>query len=147
MNTSPFNNMFAGCFKSLTDLAAFDPAKYSAAFDMDSTINRNKRHIESTSHANHLVMANMQALLKRQADILQDSTSRLLDCCKKIATLNNHEKIVEEQTNYIKESIAANLANTKELAEISTKAQIEMLDHLGGAMSETVNECCKPIVK
>ena len=50
--------------------------------------------------------------------------------------------MIEEQTNFIKDTMAINLANTRELIEMTTKAQIEVMDHLGHEISENMNEHC-----
>lgn len=139
---TPNYNMFTDFFKSLADWNVLDPSKYSTSFDFDSIMHKNKKHTESATNAQHLVASNMQAIIQRQAEILQENTSRLLNCCKKVSTLSKAEQMVEEQTNFVKETIATNLAHTRELMEMATKAQMEVMDHLGHTASENINECC-----
>jgi phasin family protein len=135
--------MFTEFFRNFSDWSAIDPSKFTSGFDMESNMGKHKRHVESATTAQHLIMSNMQALLKRQAEILQDNTARLLDCYKKVSNLNNPEKVMEEHTNFIKETMSNNLANTRELAEMATKAQMEVLDYVGNEISENLSECCK----
>ena len=141
MYTSNYN-MFTDFFKNLSDWSVFDPSKTNAAFDHESVMQKNKKHVEAATNTQHLLMYNMQAIMQRQAEILQENTSRLLNCCKKVSTLGKTEQVIEEQTNFIKDTMATNLAHTPELMEMTTKAQMEIMDHLGHAVSENINECC-----
>ncbi|MEI6187237.1 MAG: phasin family protein [Alphaproteobacteria bacterium] len=135
-------SIFTDFFRNLADWSVLDPSKINTNYDVDSLMQKNKKHAKAVTETHHLMMSNMQAIIQRQAEILQDNTSRLLNCCKKLSTLGKTEQVIEEQTNFIKDTMAINLANTRELIEMTTKAQIEVMDHLGHEISENMNEHC-----
>lgn len=135
-------SIFTDFFRNLADWSVLDPSKINTNCDVDSLMQKNKKHAKAATETHHLMMSNMQAIIQRQAEILQDNTSRLLNCCNKLSTLGKTEQVIEEQTNFIKDTMAINLANTRELIEMTTKAQIEVMDHLGHEISENMNEHC-----
>ena len=89
MYTSNYN-MFTDFFKNLSDWSVFDPSKTNAAFDHESVMQKNKKHVEAATNTQHLLMYNMQAIMQRQAEILQENTSRLLNCCKKLTQVSSN---------------------------------------------------------
>ncbi len=138
-------SMFADFFRNLADWNIFDPSKINSSFNVDSLMQKNKKHVQAATNTHHLVMSNMQAIIQRQAEILQENTARLLNCCKKLSTLSKTEQVVEEQTNFVKDILSTNLAHTRELIEMTAKAQIEIMDHLSHEVSENINEFDNPI--
>lgn len=142
MNAAGYN-FFTDFFKNISEVGAFDPSKYNNTFDFDAALSKNKRHVDTSASAQHLMMSNMQAILKRQAEVLQENATNLMSCCKKASTINSPEKALEEQSNFIKDSMARNLANIRELTEMATKAQMEVLDFMSHTISENLSENCK----
>ena len=145
-NATSFNNMFGDFFKNILDWNMFDFSKNNSFFGNDA-MRHSKRHLDAASTAQHLVMSNLQALIKRQSEILQDNTARLMNCCKEASSLNTPEQLMEKQAAFVKETLDANLAHTRELTEMTTKAYMELLNHAGNQASENINECCKHATK
>lgn len=134
-------NYFNDFFKNMYEWATPE----SNMFDLEAGATRGKKNMEKATDMQHRAMSSMQQILKRQAEIIHENTTHVMDCCKKIATLSSPKEILEEQANFAKEAIVGNLRHLHEITDMTTKAQMEIMQCMSDNVSENVKEHCEQV--
>lgn len=130
---------FSGLFKTFADWNPFEMMR-QYSFDMDTVVNKHKRHSENVSDTQRMVVENVQAIAKRQAEVIQENTARMMDCCKRISNMTSPKDVLAEQANFANEAVTCNIRHLQELTDMATKAQMELLQQMGDAVAKNVNE-------
>lgn len=92
----------------------------------------NVKGMEAFSELSHLALENSQAMLHRQAEIIQRHANELYKAMHEISSSHDHANSMEAQQEYMRVSFDALVNDFKELAEMYSKASIETF----GAASE-----------
>lgn len=132
-------NPFAEAFKSFTDFSAFNAQK-TPAFDVNALISAQRRNAETLSTVNQVLTESFQAVIRRQAEIMQANASDMFQFVKEVTTSNSPETATAKQTAFAKNAIESAISNTRELAQMVSKSSIEVFDVIGKRASENINE-------
>lgn len=130
----------------------FDFTKMSDQFkmpglDAQALVEYQKRNLEAFTSANKIAMEGVQALVRRQAEIVRKSVE---DASKALAELNAAETPqdkIAKQAELAKEAYEAAVANMRELTEMASKSNGEAADLLSTRMSESFGEITGEIKK
>lgn len=130
---NPFADAFKDAFKTFGDFKAPN-------FDFNLLLQAQRRNAETISAVNQLITESVQAVVRRQTEILQSGATDALQLAKDIAAAPNPENAVATQTAYAKTAFESAISNSRELAEIVSKSSIEVFDVLSKKISENVTE-------
>lgn len=134
---NPFqNNPFLEAFNQFNPFAN---AKASP-FDMSALLTAQRRNAETISAVNQATADSMQALLRRMAEIFQNNTGEVLQFIKEVSTSSNPEATVARQVAFTKHAYENAITNTKELAEIFSKSNMELFDLVSKRFVENMGE-------
>ncbi|MGD1878397.1 MAG: phasin family protein [Kiloniellaceae bacterium] len=130
----------------------FDFTKMSDQFkmpglDAQSLVEYQKRNLEAFTSANKIAMEGVQALVRRQAEIVRKSVE---DASKALSELNAAETPQDKfakQAELAKEAYEAAVANLRELTEMANKSNGEAADLISSRMSESFGEITGEIKK
>jgi phasin family protein len=115
--------------------------------DVDALVAAQKKNIEALTEANQLVIAGVQAVIKRQAEILQASMEQARTVASEILVPGSPEAKVAKQAEVVQTAFQAALANMKELADIVTKSNTEASNVISKRVNESLNEVKAAVVK
>lgn len=123
----------------------FDVSKYLGDFkvpglDVDSLVASQRKNIEALTQANKLAYDGLQAVVKRQVEILRQSVDEAAQVAKDIAEPGNPQDKAAKQTELAKEAFERSLSNLRELSEMIAKANNEAFDLLNKRFTQTLDE-------
>ena len=114
----------------------FDFTKLMSQFrlpgvDFAALVDRERRNIEALAEANRIAFEGWQRLVRRQAEILQETM-------KEVVANAGQQDAIKRRTDLAKEGFEKALANMRELAEMATKSQKEAFDVVRKRIEENV---------
>jgi phasin family protein len=133
-------------------MKGFDPAKmvdeltrtlkqYNLpGVDMDAVVESQKRNVEALTTANRVAFEGMQAVAKRQAEILQQTMNETSKAVDSLAKAGSPQEMAAKQAEIAKQAFEGALSNMRELAEMVAKANEGAADTINTRISETLDE-------
>ena len=114
----------------------FDFTKLMSQFqlpgvDFATLVDRERKNIEALAKANRIAFEGWQRLVRRQAEMLQETM-------KKVVADASQEEAKKKREDHAKEGFEKALANMRELAEITTQSQKEAFDVVRKRIEENV---------
>jgi phasin family protein len=99
--------------------------------DFAALVDRERKNIEALAEANRIAFEGWQRLVRRQAEILQETM-------KKVVADAGQEDAMKKRADLAKEGFEKALANMRELAEMATKSQKEAFEVVRKRIEENV---------
>ena len=114
----------------------FDFTKLMSQFrlpgvDFAALVDRERKNIEALAEANRIAFEGWQRLVRRQAEILQETM-------KEVVANAGQQDAIKKRADLAKEGFEKALANMRELAEMATKSQKEAFDVVRKRIEENV---------
>jgi phasin family protein len=132
----------------------FDPAVFASfkapTFDVDAIIAIQRKNLEALTKANQALVAGVQAVTQRSAEILRQAAEEAPQVLRSFAETGTAETFVEKQVELAKRGFAQATATTRELADIIAKAQAEATDVVSKRIGDSLDEVrglAKPAAK
>lgn len=147
MNADPFFN-----FDITKMMSDFDPTKIADEFskmvsqyqlpgvDTDALVASQRRNVEALTSANRAAFEGVQAVAKRQAEILQETMNEVAGAVDAIAKAGSPQNAAAKQAELAKEGFEKALANMRELAEMVSKANQEATSAINTRIAESLDE-------
>lgn len=124
-----YNNPFADLFKN--------------SFDFNQLFSTQRRNIEAFSAANQAFVEGVQAVSRRQAEVIRENVEDVLKASKDLMTSGTPETNLTKQGELAKTIFENTLANLREVTEMVTKSGFEAFDVLNKRAAETLEEISK----
>ncbi|HEY0834929.1 MAG TPA: phasin family protein [Azospirillum sp.] len=115
--------------------------------DMDAIMATQRKNIEAVTAANQLAVEGLQAVMRRQAEILRQSLEEAGNMMSGMMTAGSPEDKAAKQAEVVKAAFEKTLANMKELAEMVAKSNTEAADVLSKRVSESLEEVKTALAK
>lgn len=130
----------------------FDVSKVLGDFkvpgvDVDAILASQRKNIEAVTAANQLAIEGLQAVLRRQAEIVRSSVEEAGTYVNQVVAAGSPEEKAAKQAELVKLAFEKSLANIKELAELVAKSNTEAADVLSKRVSESLDEVKAAIAK
>ena len=109
-------------------------------FDVETILAAQRRNIEAVTAANQLVLEGMQALLKREAEILRQTIEESSAVLKDLMATGAPEEKLAQQADLLKASFEKTLAHLRELTEMVAKSNTDATDVLTKRIGEGLTE-------
>lgn len=110
------------------------------AFDFNSLFELQRRNVEAFAAANQVVAEGVQAIARRQAEVVRNNVDTVLNASKDLVAGGTPEINVEKQAALTKNLFEKSLANAREVSEMVTKSSFEAFDLLNKRASESIEE-------
>lgn len=107
--------------------------------DAESLWAAQRRNLEALTEANQAAVAGMQAVAKRQVEILQTSLQEVAEGARQLAEADPDDKVAK-QTELAKTAFDKAVNTMRELSDLVTKAQGEALETINRRVSESLDE-------
>lgn len=115
--------------------------------DVDSLMASQRKNIEAVTAANQLAVEGLQAVIRRQAEILRQSLEEGSALMSDLMTAGSPEDKAAKQADIVKASFEKALSNARELAELVAKSNTEAAEILSKRFSESLDELKVAIAK
>jgi phasin family protein len=108
--------------------------------DMDQLLATQRKNIEALTAANQLAFEGMQAVLRRQTEILRQSMEQASSMVSELMAAGAPEDKVAKNAELAKVAFEKALANMRELAEMVAKSNAEAAEVISKRVSESLDE-------
>lgn len=103
--------------------------------DIDSLVGASRKNIEALGEANKIAFEGYQAVARRQAEILRETMTEAAGLLRGGAVRD-----VGKAPEVLKQALESALANMRELAEMTSKANSEAFEVISRRLSENLDE-------
>lgn len=108
--------------------------------DVEAVVAAQKKNIEALTSANQLAVEGMQAVAKRQAEILRQTAEELQKNMQSLMENGAPDAKVVKSTELTKTAFEKAIANMKELSEMVSKSNAEAFDVINKRVAESLDE-------
>lgn len=132
----PFANLDFGSFdftKMMSDLKV-------PGVDMEALLSSQRKNIEALTKANQKTLEGMQAVAKRQSEIMAQAMAEVSAAAQQLATSTNPQEMSTKQSALIKAAFEKALANMRELAEMVNQSNTEAFEIINKRVAESLEE-------
>ena len=110
--------------------------------DMQAIIDARRKDVEALTQANQMAYESMQALARREAEILQQTVAEWQAAMTAMAGKNPAE-MASKGTELATQAFGKALANMRELAEMASRSQVQAYEVLNKRFQENLAELRK----
>jgi phasin family protein len=103
----------------------------------------NMKHVESFADMHKVSLESAQAMLRRQAEVIQKHSADLYSLMQNMVSSPNPETAMSMQSEYMQMAFEALVADFKELAEMYSKANLEAFEVASSKVGEHINKMSK----
>ena len=115
--------------------------------DIEAYIAAQRKNIEALSQANRLAYDGLQAVAKRQIEIVRQSLEQASQAAREVAEPGTPQDKAAKQAELAKVSFERAISNLRELGELVTKANTEAFDLLQSRFTQNLDEVRDQLVK
>ena len=108
--------------------------------DVDAILVSQRKNIEAVTAANQLAIEGMQAVVRRQAEILRTTMEETGSILTEVLSAGSPEDKAAKQAELVKGAFENALSNMKELAELVAKSNTEAANVISKRVSEGLEE-------
>ncbi len=108
--------------------------------DVEGLMASQRKNIEALTQANKLALEGVQAVFKRQAEILRQAVEEAATAAKDLTDASTPQDKAIRQTELTKDVFERGLANARELSEIIAKSNSEACELLNKRFTQVLDE-------
>lgn len=133
----------------------FDPSKMTEEFtrafsqfqlpgvDVNEIIESHKKNLEALTTANQTAIAGIQAVVTRQAEIMQHTMTATASAVEGLSHSGTPQEATSKQAEMMKSTFGKALADMTEIAEMVAKSNMEASAAINKRLSESLDEVKK----
>jgi phasin family protein len=108
--------------------------------DVKALVEGQKKNIEAVTSANRAVVEGLQAVAKRQAEILQETMNEASKAVDTLSKAGSPQEVAVIQTDLAKTAFERALTNMRELADMVTSANQTATNTINARISASLDE-------
>jgi len=108
--------------------------------DVNQMMASSRRNVEALSAAGQAMSESMQAITRRQAELLRAEVEKSLKTAKEQLVNGSPEINTTKQVEFAKTMFESSLNNVREVCELVGKSNLEVFDKLNRRASESIEE-------
>ena len=108
--------------------------------DIEAILSSQRKNIEALANANRLAFEGVQAMMKRQTEILRQTMQEVAGATQGMATTISPQEKLAKQTALAKEAFERAVANMRELSEMVAKSNSEVFELLNVRLGQVMDE-------
>ena len=116
-------------------------------FDTEAMMAAQRRNIEAVTRANQLAAEGMQAVMKRQAEILRQTMEEASRMMGDIAQAGGPERQAAKQAEVAKAAFEKAISNMKEIADLMARANQDTFAVINKRVAEGMDEVRAQLAK
>ena len=115
--------------------------------DMETILGSQRKNIEALTAANRLAFEGVQALMKRQTEILRQTMQEINAATQGMAATTSPQEKLAKQSTLAKETFERAVANMRELSEMVAKSNSEVFELLNVRLGQIMDEVKQAVTK
>ncbi|HLN24515.1 MAG TPA: phasin family protein [Patescibacteria group bacterium] len=115
--------------------------------DVETLVSSQRKNIEALTQANKLAFEGVQAVFKRQVEILRQTLEESAVVAKELVEAGTPQDKAIRQTELAKDAFERSLSNARELSEIIAKSNAEAFELLNKRFTQVLDEVKDSITK
>lgn len=127
-------------FAKLMDVSKLMSDYKVPGLDIDALLATQRKNIEALTAATQLGFEGMQAVLRRQAEIMRQSVEQTSTMVNELLVAGTPEDKVAKQADLVKLAFERSLANVRELSALLAKSGTEASDVITKRIGESLDE-------
>ncbi len=108
--------------------------------DVEGIVASQRKNIEALTQANKLAFEGVQAVFKRQVEIVRQALEESANVAREMVEAATPQDKAIRQTELVKEAFERALANSRELSEIIAKSNSEAFELLNRRFTQVLDE-------
>ena len=124
----------------LTDMQKLSEQFAVPGVDAKILVEAQRKNIEALTGANQVVVQGMQAVAKRQSEILAQAMAEVSSAAQQIASAGDPQAMSAKQAELVRQAFEKAIANMRELAEMVTKSNQEAFQLINQRVAESLEE-------
>lgn len=108
--------------------------------DVQQIMTISQKNIEAMTAANQVAVEGMQALVRRQAEIVKESIEEVSSLVTEITAAGTPEDKMIRQVELIKQAYEQAISNAREIAELAAKSNEEAAEIITGRVAGSLDE-------
>lgn len=134
------NNVLFDFMKSFMNPEfAVNLSKNIPAMDFTSFTNMAKKNAEILNSTSQEVAENMQSMIKKGSEILQNQTADYFNVVRDIISAEDPNRAAAYQRDYIKSCTEKSVNNSKELIDMASNSTLEIFNYVNKNISENIS--------
>ena len=115
--------------------------------DMSALIEAQKKNVQTLTTANRAMLEGTQALMQRQAEMVQQVAKEASEAAKSLAKSSSPQDAAQKQIQLIEKSVSEALSNFAEISEMARNTQNETTKLMTTRFNESLAELRADIAK
>jgi phasin family protein len=140
LKTPDFSKFYTDFNKAAGEFGKFFINGKAPLFDVEAAIAAQRKNVEALTAANRVAFEGVQAVFRRQAELVRESVDELSKASKEFTTAGSTEDKLVKQAELAKTAFETALANVRELSEIVQKAGEEAVSVLSKRVVDNFDE-------
>jgi len=108
--------------------------------DVDAVVASQKKNLEALTSANRTAIEGLQSVVKRQAEILQETMNEASKAVDALSKAGSPADVAAKQAELTKDAFERALGNMRDLAEMVTKSNQEATSTINSRISASLDE-------
>ena len=117
------------------------------AFDVEGFVASQRKNVEALTAANQVAFEGVQALVRRQAEIVRENVEELTKITRELTAAGSPEDRLAKQTQLAKEAFETALGHVRELTGLVQKSSSEAVELLSKRVSDNLDEVKAALTK
>lgn len=126
-------------FPQITDFSKMLESFKFPGVDMTSLLEARRKDVEALAEANTLAYEGMQALVRKQTEMLNASAREIQAAAGRMSGENPMESMAQRR-DFVQQALKTAFENMRELAEMAQKSQTEALAAISKRAEQTMRE-------
>lgn len=136
--------------EEMNPFATFDPKNFDftkmmgnfkmPGVDMEAMMAAQRKNVEALTNANRVAAEGMQAVAKRQAEIMAEAMAQVSELSKQMGNVNNPQEMTAKQAEIAQQLFEKALKDMRELAEMMNKANVNAFEVINTRFNESIEE-------
>ncbi|WP_027776145.1 phasin family protein [Paraburkholderia caledonica] len=126
-------------FPQITDFSKMLESFKLPGVDMTSLLEARRKDVEALAEANTLAYEGMQALVRKQTEMLNASAREIQATAGRMSGENPMESMAQRR-DFVQQALKTAFENMRELAEMAQKSQTEALAAISKRAEQTMRE-------
>jgi phasin family protein len=108
--------------------------------DVDALVASERKNVEAVTEASRATFESMKVIGKRQIEIFQETMNEATKAYDALTKAGSPPEVIAKETEIAKEAFQKGLNNMRELTEMVTQAQHELMDRINARIAESLDE-------
>jgi phasin family protein len=117
------------------------------AFDVEGFVASQRKNVEALTAANQVAFEGVQALVRRQAEIVRENVEELTKITRELTAAGSPEDKLAKQTQLAKEAFENALGHVRELTGLVQKSSSQAVDVLSKRVADNLDEVKAALTK